>query len=84
MNNTVMRLVDVTADYAALAAVETVATVTISCPPTNAGPVYFEGDTGQDVPWIAGEWHTLERVNLAAIRVKGTVGDILTIVGGTW
>ena len=84
MNNAIMRKVTVTAEYAALASAETVASVTISTPPTNAGAVYFRGDDGSDVPWVPGEWHDFESVNLAAIFVKGTPGDLVTIAGGTW
>ena len=84
MNNTIMRTVDVTADYAALASEKTVASVALYCPSTNAGTVYVEGDTGQDVPWAPGEWHGFENVNLAEIRVKGTPGDAVLVVGGTW
>ena len=84
MNSILMRKIDVTADYQALASGHTVVTVTISCPPGNAAVVYFKGDDGSDVPWIPGEWHTLVGVNLADIQVKGTVGDTVTLVGGTW
>ena len=84
MNSILMRKIDVTGSYAPLAADRTVVTVTISCPPGNVAVVYFEGDDGSDVPWIAGEWHTLVGVNLADIQVKGTVGDCVTLVGGSW
>ena len=84
MNNIIMRKIDVTEDYTPLAAEKTVCTVTISAPPTNSANVFFKGDDGSDVPWISGEWHTLKSVDLADIQVKGTVGDVLTIVGGTW
>jgi hypothetical protein len=84
MNNVLMRKITLTANYQPLAAVRTVVTVTISCPPANTGNVLFKGDDGSDVPWIAGEWHTLVGVNLADIQVKGTAGDTVTLVGGTW
>ncbi|NLF29325.1 MAG: hypothetical protein GX591_00390 [Planctomycetes bacterium] len=84
MNNTIIRLIDVTADYQPLVADRLVATITISCPSDNAGAVIFRGDDGSDVPWRAGEWHTLHRVDLSAIQIKGTVGDTVTVVGGTW
>ena len=84
MNNTIMRQIDVTADYQPLVANRLVATVTISCPPDNAGVVYFLGDDGSDVPWRGGEWHTLHRVDLFSIQIKGTVCDTVTLVGGTW
>lgn len=84
MNNVIQRKITVTGGYQALSASKLVASVTISTPPTNAGVVYFKGDTGTDVPWVAGEWHDFVRANLAEIQVKGTAGDIVTIVGGTW
>jgi hypothetical protein len=84
MNNVLMRKITITADYQPLTAERTVVTVTISCPPGNSANVLFKGDDGSDVPWIPGEWHTLVEVNLADIQVKGTVGDTVTLVGGTW
>jgi len=84
MNNTVMRKVVVTGEFAALASKQTVASVTISCPPGNAGNVLFRGDTGQEVPWVPGEWHAFQRIDLAAVEIKGTPGDAVTVVGGTW
>jgi len=84
VNNTIMRQIDVTAVYQPLVADRLVATVTISCPPGNAAAVSFKGDDGSDVPWQPGEWHTLRSVDLSAIQIKGTVGDTVTLVGGTW
>lgn len=84
MNNTIMRKITVGSGYQPLAAVRTVISGTISCPPTNGGPVYFKGDNGTDVPWVQGEWHEFVAVNLADIQVKGTPGDVVTVVGGTW
>jgi len=84
MNNIIARKFDVTADYTALAASSIVATVTVSAPPGNGHNVYLRGDTGQDVPLVPGEWHTFYHVDLAGIQVKGTAGDIITVIGGTW
>ena len=84
MHNTIMRKIDVTAGYRPVVADQMVATVTVSCPPTNAGVVYFKGDDGSDVPWQPSEWHSLKHVDLSAIEIKGTVGDTVTLVGGTW
>lgn len=84
MNNVVMRKIVVTAQYQPLAAQELVVTVEVSTPPTNVGPVFFKGDDGSDVPWVPGEYHELKRVNLAGLQVKGTAGDLVTLVGGTW
>ena len=84
MNNIIMRKVDVTENYTPLAAEKTVVTVTISAPPSNTGNVFFKGDDGSDVPWTAAEWHTFRSINLADIQIKGAVGDVVTLVGGTW
>ena len=84
MNNVIMRKVDGTGSFTSLASVKTVCTVTISAPPSNSASVIFAGDDGSQVPWSAGEWHTFRSIDLAAIQAQIAVGDILTIVGGTW
>jgi hypothetical protein len=84
MNNVIMRTIDVTTSFSPLVAEELIGSVTLSCPPTNTGNVVFQGDDGSEVPWLPGQWHRLYSVNLAAIRIKGAVGDKLNVVGGTW
>lgn len=84
MNNIVQRRIVLTADWQPLCAWPLIASVDVSCPPMNAGVVWFQGDDGSEVPWIPGEWHQFQRVDLASIRVRGTVGDAVTIIGGTW
>jgi len=84
MNNVVMRTVTVTGEYQPLVSERLVASVTISCPPSNIGSVIFEGDDGSEVAWIPGQWETFQSIDLASIRVKGNSGDVVTIVGGTW
>ena len=85
MNNVIMCKITLTDEYQSLTDKDLeVASIDISTPPTNAGLVIFQGDDGSEVPWIPGEWHKLLRVNLASILVKGTPGDVVTIVGGTW
>jgi len=84
MNNLIARIISVTSQYQPLASERLVATITLSAPPGNSHPVYLQGDTGQDVPLVPGEWHIFQRVNLAEIRLKGTAGDKVTVVGGTW
>ncbi|MCC5830143.1 MAG: hypothetical protein JJU36_11910 [Phycisphaeraceae bacterium] len=84
MNNTIMRYITVTGTYQPLVADHLVGSVTISTPPTNSGNVIFEADDGSEVPWIPGEWHEFRSIDLSAIRVKGTPGDAVTVVGGTW
>jgi hypothetical protein len=73
-----------TADYQPLAAEKVVGSFVISAPPSNDDDAIFLGDEGADVPWVPGEWHEFNRVNLAEVKVKGTPGDIVTVVGGTW
>ncbi|MCL2645435.1 MAG: hypothetical protein FWD61_00350 [Phycisphaerales bacterium] len=84
MKNFVMLRVDLSAEYQPLSAQPLVASVDINVSPTNTGPVFFRGTDGKDVPWTSlGEWHHLPCVNLAEIFVKGTPGDVVTVVGGT-
>ena len=85
MNNIVMRKIVVTAAYQPLTTKDVeVATIEVSTPPTNTGPVNFRGDDGTDIPWVPGEFHTFQRINLADLKVKGTAGDLVTVVGGSW
>ena len=83
--NTVQRVITVTTSYAPLSDTnEVYATMDVSCPPGNTGSVYFLSDDGvTDVPWIPGEWHPLSHTDLASLQIKGTAGDIVTVVGGT-
>ena len=84
MNNVIMFSVVLSAEYRPLAERPLVATVDVSAPPGNTGPVFFLGLEGAEVRWVAGEWHSLVRVDLSTIRVKGTPGDVVTVIGGTW
>lgn len=84
MNNFVIRKVTVTGSYLPLVSTKLIASVTISCPPTNTGNVLFRGDDGTDVPWMPGEWHEFVSVNLNEMQIKGNAGDSVTLIGGTW
>lgn len=84
MNNVIQRKIDLTAEWQPLSNARLVGSVTVSTPPTNAADVLFRGDDGSEVPWVPGEWHEFHSVDLAEIRVKGTPGDAVTVVGGTW
>ena len=84
MNTVIQRKIDVLPDYRPLSDTRLVGTFEISALPTNADVVYFLGDDGSDVPWNCGEWHQLVRVDLSTIQVKGTIGDSISLVGGTW
>lgn len=85
MNNVIMRKVIVTANYQPLSATSLIGSVEISAAPSNVANVFFKGDDGSDVPWVAGEFHGgFKSVDLNTIQVKGTPGDVVTIVGGSW
>ena len=86
MNNVIMRSVAVTTEYQPLSAVKLVGSVTISTPPTNSADVLFENDDPElpGIQWVPGEWHEFNSSNLAEVRIKGTPGDVVTIIGGTW
>jgi hypothetical protein len=83
MKNVVMLRIDLTATYRPLSEKSLVASVDINAPPSNAGPVFFRGQDGKDVPWCSGQWHRLTHVDLSEIFVKGSIGDVVTVVGGT-
>jgi hypothetical protein len=84
MNNFVMRKITLTATYQPLSSVSLIASVDVSALPTNAGVAYFQGDDGTDIPWQPGEWHLFKSIDLSKVMVKGTVSDVVTVVGGTW
>ena len=84
MHNIIMRTVPVTPDYQPLSAVSLVGSVTISAPPSNVSIVWFRGDDGSDVAYRPGTWFNFRRIDLSEIFVKGTPGDVVEIVGGTW
>jgi hypothetical protein len=84
MNGVIMRKLVLTANYQPLSGRPIVGTVDICTPPTNAASATFMGDDGTtEVPWVKGEMHTLQRVDLSTIQVKGTAGDIVTVIGNT-
>jgi hypothetical protein len=85
MNNIIM--LKVTGNYGTqpLSATKLIASVTISCPPTNAGTVYLKvGTSGTEVPWVPGEWHEFKNIDLSTLYVRGNPPDTVTIIGGTW
>jgi hypothetical protein len=84
VNSTIMRRIEVATDYQPLSETPLVGSFEISAVPTNAATVFFRGDDGSDVPWMPGEYHAVYRVDLSRILVKGTPGDQVTVIGGTW
>lgn len=83
-NSVIMRTVEVTTDYKPLSATPLVGTVDISTPPANSGPVFFKANENEEVEFIPGQYHHFVRIPIHELFVKGTPGDIVTIIGGTW
>lgn len=84
-NSIVIRKATVGAAFAPLVSeAHLIASVEIACLPGNAGPITFLGDDGSEVAWVPGEYHEFKSVDLSKISVKGTPGDALNIIGGTW
>jgi hypothetical protein len=84
MHNVVQRRISLTPAWQPLSALPLIASVDVSCLPQNVGMVWFQGDDGSEVPWLPGEWHQFQRIDLGSLRVRGSVGDALTVIGGTW
>ena len=83
-HNIVMRRVEVTSAYRPLSDRPLVVSAEIGAPPTNTGPVYFRGDQGDDIAWPVGAWHFFKSIDLSQLFVKGSYGDAVSIIGGTW
>lgn len=84
MHNLILRKIDLSDQWQPLAPARLVGSVVISAPPANAQPVMLLADDGSELPFVPGEWHWFLRVDLASIQVKGTDGDTVTVVGGSW
>ncbi len=84
MNNVLLRQLVLTAEFQPLSAQPLVASVTLAAPPTNRGHVILASDDGSEVAWSPGEYYVFWHIDLSQLRAKGTAGDVLTIVGGTW
>jgi hypothetical protein len=85
MNNIVMLKIAMNNGTQQVSTTKLIASVTISCLPTNTGSVYFKvGTTGTEVPFIPGEWHTLKCIDLSTLYVRGNSPDAITLIGGTW
>ncbi len=85
MNNAIVRKVTIGTSYAPLTASQLVGSATISAPLTNTDAVYLRSDDDtEDIPWQPGDSFTFVGIDFSTLLVKGTVGDILTINGGTW
>jgi hypothetical protein len=84
MNNTIIKTISVTGTYAPLSATRLVGSVVVECPSTNSAVVYFQGDDDVDVAVEAGSSYMFLSVDLNQFLVKGTSGDVVNVIGGTW
>jgi len=86
VNNAIMRSFEITngAVFEPIIAESVRGTAEISCPPSNTDNVVFEGDDGSSVEWEPGEYHDFVNIDFSTIKVKGTNGDKVTIIGGSW
>ena len=84
MRNVIMRKIELSEEYRPLSDRPLTMSGEINAPPFNPGPVFFRGDDGSDIPWIAGETHFFVRCDISMIYAKGAEGSIVTVVGGTW
>jgi hypothetical protein len=84
MNNTIIKSISVTGTYAPLSSTRLVGSVVVECPSTNAAVVYFQGDGDADVAVAAGSSYVFLAIDLSQFEVKGTPGDVVNVIGGTW
>ena len=83
-SNVVMRKVVLTSEYQPLSSKQEIVSFEISAMPGNVDNALFKGDTGDEVPWIPGEFHSFRNIDLSSIEVKGSPGDVVTVIGGSW
>ncbi len=83
-NSIILRTVEVTEEWRPLSPEPLVGTVDVSTPPTNSGPVFFKAGVGEEAWFLPGEFHAFQRIPIHSVFVKGTAGDMVTIIGGTW
>ena len=83
-NNVILRVVEMTGEFKPLSGIPLTATVTISAPPSNSGPVFLRAGPGEEAWVVNGECHLFQRIELSSVEARGTPGDVLTIIGGSW
>ena len=80
----IIRQASLTSEYAPVSETSEVCFVTLSAPATNQHTANVLGDDGAtDVPMSPGQQFPLHAVDLADIRLKGTAGDVITIIGSS-
>jgi hypothetical protein len=85
MNNIIMLKITTNGSAQPLSATKLIASVTISCPPSNVYQAFLKvGTSGTEVPWVPGEWHEFKSIDLNMVYVRGFSPDVITVIGGTW
>ena len=84
MNNSILIEKDVTATFQKLSDTELVASGELMTPPSNAADVEVKGSNASVVHFKPGQSNAFRSIDLAEIQFKGTVGDKIVFVGGTW
>jgi len=84
MNNSIFIEKDVTASFQELTDADLVASGELMTPPSNAADVEVKGSNGSVVHFKPGQSNPFRSINLAEVQFKGTVGDKIVFVGGTW
>lgn len=82
MGALVAQSITLTTSYVAVSSVEQRFSGEISARTDNTGDAYLQDDDGSgDVALEAGEWKTFQQIDLSGLSVKGTAGDVLTVIG---
>lgn len=86
MKNLIIRKINMSplGDFVPLASTPTIGTFTLRAGSSGAGAIFLKADDGtQDVNFDRGVTFTLERVNLADIQARGSLGDFILVWGAT-
>jgi hypothetical protein len=84
MRNLIIRKVNMMGSFAPLASAPTIGSFTLRAGSSGAGAIFLKADDGtQDVNFDRGVAFTLERVNLADIQARGSLGDFILVIGST-
>ncbi len=84
MNNSILIEKIVTAEWQRLSDAKLVASGELMTPPSNAADVEMKGSNDAAVHFKPGQSNPMKSIDLNEIQFKGTAGDKVVFVGGTW
>ena len=84
MNNSILIEKDVTTSWGKLSDTDLVASGELMTPPSNGNDVEVKGSNDAAVHFKPGQSNPMKSINLKEIQFKGTAGDKIVFVGGTW